>query len=166
MIRAGYGSHEAYRLPCPGRPAEGAVLVSCAGTLQKWQWSQAGAKVWKVMRVHSGHRLCSTKWGEAVRWPRHSETQCCTPPLSPLITVKLKAAPALDNSPASSYPTPGPLFQSEDLAYLTENIGTFRLAYSQISRVKDHMAPLRSGTRRYTCRAQTQQGLSPGMSAP
>lgn len=91
---------------------------------------------------------CGTKWGQAVHWPRHAETECCTPSLSPLITITLKAAPALDNSPASSYPTPGLLFHSEDLAcYLTENIGTVRLAYSQISLVKDHMAPLRSGAR-------------------
>lgn len=91
---------------------------------------------------------CGTTWGQAVHWPRHAETECCTPSLSPLITITLKAVPALDNSPASSYPTPGLLFHSEDLAcYLTENIGTVRLAYSQISLVKDHMAPLRSGAR-------------------
>lgn len=119
------------------------VVAHCRG----W-WGQARAKVWKDMRVHSGNRLCGTKWGQAVHWPRHAETECCTPSLSPLITITLKAAPALDNSPASSYPTPGLLFHSEDLAcYLTENIGTVRLAYSQISLVKDHMAPLRSGAR-------------------
>lgn len=54
----------------------------------------------------------------------------------------------------------------EDLvSYLAENVDTFGLAHSQISVANDQRTPLRSRARRCSCRAQTEQGLSPGVSA-